>query len=63
MKITAEKWAELRAAVVDDDKERVESLLNEATRIFIAHERSHAIRCDRVRGRERGHVPYLISER
>ncbi len=63
MKIDSKKWAEIREAVASDDKERFESLLNEAARIFVAHSRDFAVRCDRVRARERGHVPYLISER
>ena len=63
MKITAEQWAELRAAVAANDKKRFESLLSEAARIFVAHSRDFAICCDKVRSRERGVQPFACWER
>ena len=63
MQITTDQWAELRAAVVDDDHERFESLLNEAARVAVAHARDFAIRCDKVRSREAGVKPYAVWQR
>jgi len=63
VKITAEKWAELRAAVVDDDPEQFQKLILEWARIAVAHERDFAIRCDKVRSRERGAQPFACWQR
>ena len=63
MQITAEKWAEIRAAVAAGEKELFERLVTEFARIAVAHERDHARRCDRVRAVEQGNRPYLVSER
>lgn len=63
MQIDAEKWNEIRQAVEADDKETFEGKVLEWVRIAVAHERDHAIRCDRVRSREQGGRPYLASER
>lgn len=63
MKINAEQWAQLRAAVAADDQESFERKVQEWVRIAVSHERSHARRCDAVRSRERGERPYLASER
>ena len=63
MKLDPEQWAALRAAVEDDETERYETLLSEIVRIAIAHERDHAIRCDRVRAREHGAQAYAVWQR
>ena len=63
MKITSEKWRELRQTVVADDPEQFMKLVAELARISVAHERNFARRCDKVRAFEQGYRPYLASER
>lgn len=63
MQINPDQWAKIREAVELDSQEAFEKMVIEFARIAVAHQRDHAIRCDRVRSRERGRVPYLISER
>jgi inactivated superfamily I helicase len=63
MKITKNQWAQLKAAVAADDKEAFGKTLQELARIAVAHERSHAIRCDAARSREQGNQTYAVWER
>ena len=51
--ITLEKWREIRQAVELDDPEQFMKLVTELARLQVAAERSHAIRCERVRMFER----------
>jgi len=63
MQISPERWAELRAAVADDDQEGFDTTLSEIIRIFVSHERDYQIRCDKVRSRERGVRPFACWQR
>ena len=63
MQINAEKWAQIRAAAELDDQRGFEAMVIEFARIAVAHERSHAVRCDAVRAIERGQKRYFCFDR
>ena len=63
MRLNEYQWNEICQAVQLDDQKGFERKVQELCRIFVAHERSHATRCDRVRARETGRVPFAVWER
>lgn len=63
MKIDAEKWAELRAAVIDDDQERFCKLVWAFTHEAVHHEAARKKAHDAARSRERGNQPYAVWQR
>ncbi|GEM_PF-5888806 len=63
MRISEEKWSEIRAAVECDDVETFQRLVIEHVRITLVKERWHQRVCDQVRSRERGLVPFFAFDR
>ena len=59
MKLTADKWAELRAAVAEDDQRLFERLVTEWARVAVAGQRVRQRTIEDAVNRERG-LPFLL---